>query len=78
MNIHLSLERLVAYNKPYMGAAELAEILDEAKQTIANWRRRGTNNVPQPLADLKMGPVWSTIQIRQWLAMKYLDGKKVA
>lgn len=76
MNIHESLERLVAYTKPYMGAGELAEICGEQKQVISNWRHR--NKLPEPLAELAMGPVWSTAQIRIWLAHKYIEGEPPA
>jgi hypothetical protein len=73
MNINESLQRLVAYNKPYLGTGELAEICGEHKQVISNWRKR--KKLPEPLADLAMGPVWSVGQIRMWLAGKYIQGK---
>jgi predicted DNA-binding transcriptional regulator AlpA len=39
-----------------MGTAEVAEFLGSTKQTVSNWKKRG--KMPEPIAELKMSPIW--------------------
>jgi chromosome partitioning protein len=48
-----------------LGMAEVAELLGVTKQVLSNWRSRETK-FPEPVADLKSGPVWSKSDIIQW------------
>lgn len=48
----------------YAGLAEAAEMFGFTKQVISNWRRRG--DMPEPFAELKMGPVWKTETLIEW------------
>jgi chromosome partitioning protein len=54
-----------------VGLAEVAELLQTSRQTVANWRsRRG--NFPAPVADLKSGPIWRRAEILEWAAANEL------
>jgi len=53
-------ERLNVY-----GIAEIAAALGARPQTVAQWYRRG--KLPQPDAELAMGPVWSGRRIERWI-----------
>ena len=48
-----------------LGLAEVADVLGVNKQNVANWRSRRAD-FPQPVANLKSGPVWSTDTIIEW------------
>jgi chromosome partitioning protein len=48
-----------------VGASEVAEMLGLSKQTLVNWRNRDAT-FPEPVADLKSGPVWQRDQIIAW------------
>lgn len=49
----------------YVGLVEAAEILGITKQNLTNVRHRDPQ-FPQPLAQLRMGPVWKTEQIKEY------------
>jgi chromosome partitioning protein len=48
-----------------VGLAELAELFGVTKQVVTNWRSR-KSGFPEPIADLKSGPVWSLDAMRAW------------
>jgi chromosome partitioning protein len=48
-----------------LGLAEAANLLRVTRQTIGNWRQR-RDDFPQPLAELKSGPVWERSSILEW------------
>jgi chromosome partitioning protein len=52
-------EEMQPKEQPYMGLAEVATYLTVSKQTVLNWRVR-CREFPAPVADLRMGPVWTT------------------
>jgi chromosome partitioning protein len=47
-----------------VGTSEVAELLRVSKQTILNWRAKG--EFPEPIAELKSGPVWDRPQVLKW------------
>jgi hypothetical protein len=47
------------------GIAEIAEALGVRRQVVAGWHHRG--RLPEPTAELKMGPVWIDLHIEPWL-----------
>ena len=47
-----------------MGLQEIAELLEVKQQTARMWRYR--KRLPDPAADLSMGPVWYRSQIVVW------------
>lgn len=49
----------------YGSTAEAAQYLRVSKQVISNWRRRYLD-MPPPVADLAMGPVWHLCELRDW------------
>lgn len=51
-----------------VGIAEIAEIAGVTPNTAASWRQRG--RLPEPLAVLKQGGVWSRADVEAWLAKK--------
>src|SRR5258708_1562783 len=48
-----------------VGTAEVAELLGVTKQTLSNWRSRGSS-FPPPIAELRSGPVWKRDDIAAW------------
>ena len=44
---------------PVMGLGEIADLYGVSRQLAANWARQHAD-FPEPLARLKMGPVWTT------------------
>ena len=49
-----------------VGINEIADMARVSRQAVANWRVR-FSNFPQPVADLKAGPIFRKSQIRAWL-----------
>lgn len=49
-----------------IGPGEICELLNAKGNTVANWRRRGL--LPEPIATVKMGPLWTRTQIETWAA----------
>lgn len=49
----------------YAGHAEVAEYLGISKQCLTNWRNRYPD-FPEPVATLKMGPIWRLHEIQAW------------
>jgi len=45
-------------DQEYMGVAEVAEYLGTSRQNIVNMRKK--DKLPEPEAELAMGPVWLT------------------
>lgn len=49
-----------------VGAAEIAERLGLAvPQTVHDWRRR-YDSFPRPVAELRMGMIWSWAEVLAW------------
>lgn len=59
----------------YMGLIEAAEFLRVSKQTLSNWRKR-RGDFPEPIADLKMGPVWLTKNLLDWSCAEGLKAER--
>ena len=51
---------------PVLGWTELTEVLRLSKTRLRQLEASGA--LPAPIADLRMGRVWSTDHIRQWCA----------
>src|SRR5260221_1589765 len=51
-----------------VGTSEVAEMLLVSKQTITNWRTKG--EFPEPIEELKAGPVWDRLQVLKWAQIK--------
>lgn len=47
-----------------LGQAELAKYLGIPSRTLWSWRDRGS--FPDPVAELKCGPIWTKEQIDKW------------
>jgi hypothetical protein len=56
-------------NETLIGLFEIAELANVSPSAVANWRKRFTD-FPQPLAELKSGPVFSENQVKLWLAKR--------
>lgn len=63
--VESALDKLMAYEKPFLGLAELAGILSISRSACSNQRRRG--KLPVPHQELALGPVWLIGQVRVWL-----------
>jgi chromosome partitioning protein len=48
-----------------VGLAEMAELFGVTKQVLTNWRSRKAA-FPEPVVELKSGPVWQLTAIRAW------------
>ena len=48
-----------------VGTSEVAEMLGVSKQTLINWRNR-VADFPEPVAELKSGPVWQREEVISW------------
>jgi chromosome partitioning protein len=48
-----------------LGLSEVADLLDASRQTVGNWRQR-REGFPQPVAELKSGPIWHRAAIVEW------------
>jgi type I restriction enzyme M protein len=46
--------------------SDIARIADTTKQAVNNWRKR-YKTFPEPVQNLKSGPVWSREQIEDWI-----------
>jgi hypothetical protein len=49
-----------------VGAAEIAERLGILRQSVHQLRRRGTDDFPPPVAELKQGHLWSWAAVETW------------
>ena len=47
------------------GVAEIAEALKTDRTTVHGWARDRAD-FPEPLARLRMGPVWDAEAVREW------------
>lgn len=52
-----------------VGIAEIAEMAGVSTAAVANWRSRG-QGFPEPVRDLRAGPVFSARAVRTWLRRK--------
>jgi chromosome partitioning protein len=52
-----------------LGVAEIADLLSVSKQAVSNWRGR-EKGFPDPIAELKSGPVWAYSSIAEWARHK--------
>ena len=50
-----------------LGLSEVASLIGVSKQVVVNWRVR-YHDFPQPIAELKSGPVWSRDSVVAWAA----------
>jgi chromosome partitioning protein len=48
-----------------VGTSEVAEMLGVSRQTLLNWRN-GASGFPEPVAELKSGPVWQRETVIAW------------
>lgn len=48
------------------GVAEVAKVLDVGRNRVKGWKHRGL--MPEPTAELAMGPVWTEEKIADFLA----------
>ena len=52
-----------------IGIYEVAEMANVSPSAVANWRKRFPD-FPQPLAELKSGPVFGESEVKLWLARR--------
>ncbi len=53
----------------YGSVAEVAALAGVTKQVVSNWRKRHAD-FPEPVANLKMGPIFELATVRAWLATR--------
>lgn len=51
-----------------VGIAEIAAMAGVPRATVRQWRARG--QLPEPCAELAMGPVWERAVIEAWVAAR--------
>lgn len=49
------------------GLSELAEMANVSEETILRWRTQHRGSFPEPLEELRSGPVWDAVEYRLWL-----------
>ena len=49
-----------------VGLSEIASLAGVTKQVVANWRSRDSKDFPEPLSELKSGPVWTLESVETW------------
>ena len=50
-----------------VGVAEISGLLHVPRSTVSMWdSRRATNNFPEPVEDLAMGPVYRWSEVKAW------------
>lgn len=49
-----------------LGLSEVADLLGASRQVVSNWRQRRQGGFPEPIADLKSGPIWRRADIATW------------
>lgn len=50
-----------------VGVAEIADVLGVPRSTVSMWdARRKTNGFPEPVAELRMGPVYDLDAVTEW------------
>lgn len=57
----------------YLGLAEVAELLGITVTTAG--MRRSRNQLPKPIAELKMGPLWRLSQFKNLPTLEVPDGQ---
>jgi predicted DNA-binding transcriptional regulator AlpA len=57
-----------------VGIAEIARLAGVEKNTVYVWYRRGL--MPEPLAQLSCGRIWSKHDIDAWLAGRVKNGRR--
>jgi len=58
-----------------VGASEVADLLNVSKQTLVNWRAKG--DFPEPVAELKSGPVWDQADVLRWAQQKEIKTRPI-
>lgn len=57
--------------KELVGMKEIAERLDVPRTTASMWHlRHATTGFPEPVADLRMGPVFEWEDVKKWFEQK--------
>ena len=51
----------------FLGLSEVANLFGVSRQVVSNWRVR-YHDFPQPMAELKSGPIWSRDNVVAWAA----------
>jgi chromosome partitioning protein len=59
-----------------LGVNEIAELAGVSRQAVANWRARFPD-FPQPVVDLRAGPVFRARQVRAWLRRRKVPMARV-
>jgi chromosome partitioning protein len=49
-----------------LGLSEVADLLGTSRQAVGNWRQRRQGGFPEPMAELKSGPIWRRDDIVTW------------
>ena len=49
-----------------VGATEIAERLGVDRKTVSQWRQRGTDGFPAPVATLRQANVWAWPDVEAW------------
>lgn len=55
------------------GVSEIAAALGVPRNTVTQWYRRG--KLPQPDAELAMGPIWIDRRIERWIEQQRKEGR---
>jgi chromosome partitioning protein len=66
----------LALDDDLLGINEIAELAGVSRQAVANWRVR-FRDFPQPIADLRAGPVFRARQVRAWLRRRKIHMARI-
>jgi hypothetical protein len=57
-----------------VGVAEIALMLDTSRAQVSRWALR--EDFPQPVARLRMGPIWMRADVGRWAKKRKPNGRR--
>ena len=65
---------MAAPNLDLVGLAEVAELLGTRRHQAVRWTQRA--DFPEPVARLRMGPIWRRADVTRWAKQRKPNGRR--